>query len=77
MLTEEQTDELATQIVMEIKKRGPFLSLSVFVNRQLTTDKDLAIASTIQKALDNLANLGSSSENSYAAIQAIAPKDSP
>ena len=72
-LTEDQTDELATQIVTEIKKRGPFLSLSEFVNRQLTTTKDLAIASTIQKALDNLANLGSSPKNPYAAIQAIAP----
>ena len=72
VLTEEQTDELATQIVNEIKKRGPFLSLSEFVNRQLTTNKDLAIASTIQKALDNLADLGSSPKNPYAAIQAIA-----
>ena len=73
VLTEEQTDELATQIVTEIKKRGPFLSLSEFVNRQLTTDNELAIASTIQKALDNLADLGSSPKNLYAAIQAIAP----
>ncbi len=72
VLTDEQTDELATQIVIEIKKRGPFLSLSEFVNRQLTTNKDLAIASTIQKALDNLANLGSSPKNPFAAIQAVA-----
>ena len=73
VLTEVQTDELATQIVAEIKKRGPFLSLSEFVNRQLTTNTNLAIASTIQKALDNLADLGSSPKNPYAAIQAIAP----
>ncbi|MGJ8643870.1 MAG: hypothetical protein ACSHX9_10710 [Luteolibacter sp.] len=71
-LTEEQIDELAEQIVSEIKKRGPFLSLSEFANRQLSGDKDLAIASTIQKALDNLADMGSSSKNPYAAIQAIA-----
>lgn len=72
VLTDEQTEELARQIVLEIRKRGPFLSLSEFVNRQLTTDTDLAIASTIQKALDNLAAMGSSSKNPFAAIQAIA-----
>jgi hypothetical protein len=70
VLTDEQTDELAKQIVAEIRKRGPFLSLSEFVNRQLTTDKDLAIASAIQKALDNLANLGNSPRNPYATLQA-------
>jgi len=72
VLTDEQIDELAKQIVAEIRKRGPFLSLSEFVNRQLTTDKDLAIAATIQKALDNLAAMGNSPKNPFAAIQAIA-----
>ena len=71
-LTDEQIDALAVEIVSEIRKRGPFLSLAEFVNRQLTTNKDLASASTIQKALDNLAKLGTSAKNPFARIQAIA-----
>ena len=74
VLTDVQIDALAEEIVSEIKKRGPFLSLAEFVNRQLTTDKELALASTIQKALDNLAKLGSSSKNPFAKIQATAPE---
>ena len=71
VLTDAQIEALAEQIVLEIRKRGPFLSLSEFVNRQLTTDKDLAIAGTIQKALDNLANLGTSPQNPFAALQSL------
>jgi hypothetical protein len=70
VLTDVQIDALASQIVTEIKKRGPFLSLAEFVNRQLVTDKDRAIAGTIQKALDNLAQLASSPSNPYQALQA-------
>ena len=70
VLTEVQIDELARQIVIEIRKRGPFLSLSEFVNRQMTTDTDLALAGTIQKALDNLADLGSgNSLNPFKVLQ--------
>ena len=70
VLTDEQIDALAEEIVKEIRKRGPFLSLAEFVNRRLSTDKDLAIASAIQKALDNLANMGGSPKNPFAAMQA-------
>lgn len=73
-LTDEQVDALAEEIVKEIKLRGPFLSLSEFVNRQVSTNKDLAIAATIQKALDNLANLGSSSKNPFETLQALSQK---
>ena len=72
VLTDAQIDELAKQIVLEIRKRGPFLSLSEFVNRQLSTNTDLAIASTIQKALDNLALMGNSPRNPFAGLQAAA-----
>ena len=58
VLTDAQIDALAGEIIREIQKRGPFLSLAEFVNRRLTTDKNLAIAGTIQKALDNLAEIG-------------------
>ncbi|MGJ8654961.1 MAG: hypothetical protein ACSHX6_00815 [Akkermansiaceae bacterium] len=71
-LSDEQVDALAEEIVKEIRKRGPFLSLSEFVNRRLTSDKDLAIASAIQKALDNLSDLGVSPKNPFAEIQSRA-----
>lgn len=34
-LTEKEIDDLAKNIVLEVKKRGPFLSLSDFINRRL------------------------------------------
>lgn len=72
-LTNTQVEALAVQIVNEIRVRGPFLSLSEFVNRRLTDDKDLAIAGTIQKALDNLAAMGNVSSNPFSDIQQLVP----
>ena len=69
-LTDDQIDALAEEIVKEVRARGPFLSLSEFVNRQLTDDEDLAIAGTIQKALDNLSER-SGNENPYERLQAV------
>ena len=66
-----QIDALAEQIVLEIRKRGPFLSLSEFLNRRLTTNKSLAAAGTIQQALDTLST-GPSNTNPYARLQAMA-----
>ncbi|MEI6655286.1 MAG: hypothetical protein WCP45_10990, partial [Verrucomicrobiota bacterium] len=71
-LTESQVAALAEEIVKEIRKRGPFLSLSEFVNRRLSSDKDLAVGSVIQRALDNLAELGSSPKNPFSEIQKTA-----
>ena len=70
VLTEPQIDRLAVFIVEAIRERGPFLSLSEFLNRQLTTNADLALAGTIQSALDELANLGSSADNPFSELQA-------
>jgi hypothetical protein len=54
-LSDAQIEDLARKIVDQIRLRGPFLSLSEFVNRQLGNDKDLALAGAIQRALDKLA----------------------
>lgn len=55
-VTKEQIEELASVIVKQVKKRGPFLSLSEFVNRRLTSDpsdKNLALCGAMQSALDD------------------------
>jgi hypothetical protein len=53
-LDEKLLDDLAGKIVEQVRKRGPFLSLSEFINRQLSGDKDLALAGAIQSALNEL-----------------------
>ena len=52
-LNEEELDRLARAIVREVRKRGPFLSLADFVNRRVSSDRDLARAGAIQSALDS------------------------
>jgi hypothetical protein len=54
VFTDEMLDKLAENIVGQVRARGPFLSLSEFVNRQLTNDNNLALAGAIQTALNAL-----------------------
>lgn len=54
VFTDEMLDRLAENIVAQVRARGPFLSLSEFVNRQLSTDDNLALAGAIQTALNQL-----------------------
>ncbi len=52
-LTDKEIGELAEAIVREVRKRGPFLSISDFVNRRTGSDKELAVSGTVQSALDS------------------------
>lgn len=51
-LTPAQIDQLAADIVVEVKARGPFLSLADFVNRRLSGDATATAKGTLQAALD-------------------------
>lgn len=52
-LSNDEIAELAEALVVEIRKRGPFLSLADFVNRRVGTDMELAKSGAIQSALDS------------------------
>ncbi|MEP4077172.1 hypothetical protein [Haloferula sp.] len=57
--TDDEIEQLAQYVVEEVKLRGPFLSLSEFLNRQLTSG-DAALAGTLEAALRQLTRAGSS-----------------
>ncbi|MFN6269995.1 MAG: hypothetical protein ACK40T_06340 [Akkermansiaceae bacterium] len=54
VITEDEIDALAQAMVREVKKRGPFLSLSEFVNRRLDSNNTdgMALKGALQAALD-------------------------
>ena len=53
-LSNTEIEELAAAIVKQVKKRGPFLSLSEFINRRLDdTKRDLAVKGALQAAIDD------------------------
>ncbi len=53
-ISDEEIDALAQAMVREVKKRGPFLSLSEFVNRKLDSNntEGAALKGALQAALD-------------------------
>jgi Tfp pilus assembly protein PilX len=55
-LSHNEVDALAKALVVEIRKRGPFLSLADFVNRRVGNDKELALRGPLQAALDETVN---------------------
>ncbi len=68
ILDEKMIDGLADAIVEQVRKRGPFLSLSEFVNRQLSSG-DLAMAGAVQSALNEIAK--NNSTNPYKGITGV------
>jgi len=54
VISDAEIDALAQAMVREVKKRGPFLSLSEFVNRRLDPDNTdgMALKGALQAALD-------------------------
>jgi hypothetical protein len=62
-LTDIQLDALAEEIVRQVRLRGPFLSLSEFINRRLSSasgEEELALAGAVEAALSALAKRGTS-----------------
>jgi type II secretory pathway pseudopilin PulG len=54
ILTDEEIDELAQAVVKQVKLRGPFLSLSEFVNRRLdSSNTELSVKGALQAAIDD------------------------
>ncbi len=51
-LSDENLRNLATQIVAQVRKRGPFLNVAEFINRRLSADSDLALCGALQAAID-------------------------
>lgn len=52
-LSDQEITALAEAIVLQVRLRGPFLSLSDFINRRVSTDVKVAASGTIQSALDS------------------------
>jgi Tfp pilus assembly protein PilX len=70
VLDDAMLDKLAEEVVKQVRLRGPFLSLSEFVNRRLTanaSEQELALSGAIQAALNALSD--DASLNPFADLQ--------
>ncbi len=52
-LSDEQMTDLAQAVVKQVKLRGPFLNMSEFINRQLSSNTALAVSGALQSAIDD------------------------
>jgi hypothetical protein len=78
-LTQAEIVQLSEDVAREVRKRGPFLSLSHFVNRSLSAD-DLGRAGALQAATDVTRGTTESINSFYAATSSGVPQpntDSP
>jgi len=73
-LTDRDIKKLAIEIVNQVKARGPFMSLSDFVNRQLSSNATLNAAGALQAALDNT-ELMSSLKTAAGGVTPLDPAD--
>lgn len=69
-LNDQQIDALANALVVEIKKRGPFLSLADFINRRLGSDTEMARHGPLQAAIE-ASNLNSAFDQSPRSLGSI------
>jgi hypothetical protein len=51
-LTDSEIDDLAGAVVNEVRKRGPFMSLSDFINRRLVNNDNFGLKGALQAAID-------------------------
>jgi hypothetical protein len=56
-LDRDQIEELAGNIVEEIRENGPFLSLAEFVNRRPGNDSEKALKGLLQRAIDETGSI--------------------
>ncbi len=73
-LDDDFLDELAVEVVKQVRLRGPFLSLAEFINRQLTNDKNLALAGALQTALNELTKDKNDASNPLATLKNLSPE---
>lgn len=59
-LNDSDIQELAENIVEEVRLRGPFMSMADFVNRRLNSKSDYAYAGTLQAAIDKTSRINKS-----------------
>ncbi|HEY9249525.1 MAG TPA: hypothetical protein VIO38_10350, partial [Rariglobus sp.] len=68
-LTYAEIDDLAAEMVLQVRKRGPFLSLADFVNRRLIPKSDdthgLGLSGALQAALDRSVNKASHIDSAF------------
>jgi len=51
-LNDSEIDDLAAAVVNEVRKRGPFMSLSDFINRRLVNSDSFGLKGALQAAID-------------------------
>ena len=75
-LEDQQLLKLAEEIVKQVKARGPFLSLSQFINREVSERKPYNIKGAIQTAIDeSFINLESTKKNVEQALKVRFDRD--